>query len=132
MTREQIREDVRNWLNEIENKINEKVDTSVPENILGKIAELSPLLALSSQTVALAERAYNERVGELCLMKEYRNLQATEKKMLFASLASEEQYLCTLADRLNSALVHGLDAYRSAISYLKQELMDSKFNQPLT
>lgn len=128
MTHETTINDLKLWLAEIDTKMSEKIDTSVPDNVLGKLGELSPLLALSAQTVSLSEKVYAQRIGELVLMKEYRNLSATEKKMLFASLAAEEQELFTRASRLNAGLTHSIDAYRSALSWLKSEMQNLSFH----
>lgn len=128
METKQVLENINSWLNEIENCINEKVDVSVPDNIMGKLSELSPLLALSSQTVSLSEKVLNIKMGELVENEKYKNLTPTDKKYLFSAKAADEKELTTRADRLNSALVHCIDSYRSALSFLKEEYKDSKYH----
>jgi hypothetical protein len=80
------------------------------------------LLGLSSEVYAWSERLYNEKLGALILAKEFKTLQATDKKMLFASMAAEEIMLHSKAERLNKALTHTLDALRSMLSFIKEEL----------
>lgn len=104
--------------------IAQPIDKDNPDEVAGKIAELSNLLASSSHAVALSEMLYNERLSELVQKNEYSNLNATEKKMLFAGLAKHEIYYCTLSERQNKALTHQIDGLRSIISYLKSEMQN--------
>lgn len=108
-------------LDEIQQKVDWRIDPSVPSLIMEKIAELTNLLGLSGECCAWAERFYNEKLGELVLDKNYKNLTATDKKMLFASLASKEIQLYTWAERLNKGISHSLDGLRSLISFLKED-----------
>lgn len=108
-------------LGEIQAKLDVQVDVSAPGLIMDKISELTNLLGLSAECYAWSERFYNEKLGELVLDKNYKNLTATDKKMLFASLASKEILAHTHAERLNSGISHAIDGLRSLLSFLKEE-----------
>lgn len=120
------KENIKDWCFEIEEAIKLQIDNSNPDELMGKLNSLSNLTGLSSQTVAISEQLYNERLGELVMAKEYSKMGATEKKMLFASLASDEIYLMTLSERLNRALVHSGEFIRSILSALKTEMQMAK------
>lgn len=117
---------VRQWLSEIETKLSTKIDVSNPDELMCKLNDLSNMTGLSSQSVALTEMFYNNKLGELIMQKEYVKMGATEKKILFASLASNEIYLMTLADRLNRGIVHSGEFIRSILSALKTEMQMAK------
>lgn len=112
--------DLKTYSTQIGKAIGQKIDENNPEEIKGKIEELSSLLALSSHAVALSEKVYNLKV--LYLMDELEGYSATEKKMMIQGRASEEIYYLTLSERQNKALTHKIDGLRSILSYIKEEL----------
>lgn len=75
--------------------------------------------------VADSEVLYNEKIGELVLAKEYKNLTATDKKLLFQSLASQEIHLLNYSAQLNKDLHYSIEACRSMLSFLKSEMEQS-------
>lgn len=111
------------------NAIREAMDMDanihVPQMILEKLNKLSNVLGLSSQCVADSEMLYNEKIGELVLAKEYKNLTATDKKLLFQSLAANEIHLLNYSAQLNKDLHYSIEACRSMLSYLKSEMEQS-------
>lgn len=115
-------ETIKTWNKEIEDAISLKIDPQNPDELSGKLNALSNLTGLSSQCVALSERFYNDKIAQLFLAPAYKLMSATEKKMIFASLAAEEQYLVTLSERLNKGLTHSADMIRSILSALKEEM----------
>jgi len=118
--------ELKSWLAEIKEAMDVRVGIDEPNGILEKLNNLSSLLSLNAQCVALSEKFYNEKLGELCLAKEYKSMQATEKKMLFASLASEEIYVMQLAEKQSKDVHYCLESLRSMLSYLKTELVNIK------
>lgn len=115
-------EKLKEYSIQIGKALSQSVDSNNPAEILGKIEELSTLLALSAHAVALSEKVYNERICELVGEYENSHLSATEKKLIFQGRAKEEIYYLTLSERQNKALVHKIDGLRSVLSYLKTEL----------
>lgn len=109
-------------LKDIQASIDEPVTIDNPTGIMEKLSKLTNLLGLSAECFAWSERLYNEKIGELVLAKEYKSLSATDKKLLFASLACEEIHNHTHAERLNKGLTHAIDGLRSMLSFLKEEL----------
>ena len=118
MTKEQI----KSSLELIQTAIEKPATIDSPTCILEKMEESVNLLGLSSEVYAWSERLYNEKLGALILAKEFKTLQATDKKMLFASMAAEEIMLHSKAERLNKALTHSIDGLRSMLSFLKEEV----------
>ena len=116
------KDEVKNNLDIIRAAMDEVATIDAPELILDKINNLTNLLGLSGEVYAWTERLYNQKLGELVMMPQFKSLQATDKKMLFASLASEEIMLHSQAERYNKGLVHSLDSCRSMLSFIKEEL----------
>lgn len=115
-------DNVKQATNTIGKSLAEQIDKDNPDEVIGKIQELSALLALSSHAVALSEMVYNEKLSELVQNTAYSGLSATDKKMVLAGRAKNEIYYLTLAERQNKALTHRIDGLRSIISYLKEEV----------
>jgi len=109
--------------------LSEQFDKDNPDEVIGKIQEFSALLGLSSESYALAEMVYNEKILELSESSQYAKLNATDKKMIFAGRAKQEIYYLTLTERQNKSLTHSLDALRSIISFIKQDKLNSQFQQ---
>lgn len=101
------------------------VNIHVPDLVLDKLNKLSNVLGLSSQCIADSEKIYNEKIGELVLAKEYKSLSATDKKLLFQSLASEEIHILNYSAQLNKDLHYCIEACRSMLSYIKAEMENS-------
>ena len=89
---------------------------------------LGNIQGLSAELIAKTEKIYNQKLGELILAKEYKSLSATDKKILFASLASEEIELMNYAERLNKEIHYQIEALRSLLSYLKEEYRNANLN----
>lgn len=111
----------------IGNAIGENIDRDNPDELTGKLMELSALQSNATHAYALAEQAYNDRIAELVQKEEYKRLTATDKKMLFAGLAKEEIYLLTTCERHIKNLSYSIEALRSALSWKKTELEQSRY-----
>jgi len=113
---------------QIGNALSLEIDNSNPAEILGKLNELTNLLSTSSHAVALAEMIYSEKLMQLTENSQYVKLSATDKKMIFAGKAKKEIYYVTLTERQNKSITHSIDALRSMISFLKQEMQNLPTN----
>jgi len=99
-----------------------EIDRSNGDEVAGKLQQLTTLLATSSHAVALAESLYAEKIMQLAEDNKYTGFSATDKKMIFGGRAKSEVYYVTLTTRQNSSLVHSIDALRSMLSYIKEEM----------
>lgn len=99
-----------------------------PDDLMGKLTELTNLLGSSALSVSIAEELYNEKLMQLVLDNKYTKLGATEKKMLFAGLAKKEISYVTLSTELNRSLMKGIESMRSLLSYLKAEMQNLPTN----
>lgn len=99
-----------------------QIDISNGDEVKGKLDELQRLLPVSSWCVAQADMLYNEKIGQLIEDHQYRDLGATDKKLVFQGKAKKEIYYMTLCDRQNKSITHSMEALRSILSYLKSEM----------
>lgn len=109
---------------QIANALALQASKDVPEDLMGKLTELTNLLGSSAQSVSIAEELYNEKLMQLVLDNKYTKLGATEKKMLFVGLAKREISYVTLSTELNRSLMKGIESMRSLLSYLKAEMQN--------
>lgn len=96
------------------------------------LAELSASIAFVNEQMALSKRLLNERkqtAYNAFLTSDAKTLPPMLAKDYIASLCSLEQYNYDLCERCSRALVHTLDAARTAQSALKQELSTLNFQK---
>lgn len=100
---------------------------SEPSVIQDRIAKLNIYLARSAQIMAEAERdlAEAKAIKIQQALEIYPSLQASVFNELVKSKLKDEQYTYTLANRLNSAIVHTLDSLRSQLSFMKAEIFNN-------
>ena len=110
----------------IVSQLKQTADTSDPDGLAGKISELASLIPSSAQAVAISEMIYNEKIGELMEDEKYKSLNTTERRLIFQAKASKEIALVTYTERLNKGITHGIDGYRSILSFVKSELENLK------
>lgn len=121
-------EEIRKHLAEIRLVLDQEADPFAPDMIQQKLKCLGNIQGLSAELISKTERVYNEKLGELVLAKEYKSLGATEKKILFGSLAAQEIELMTYASGLNKELHYQIEKLRSLLSYLKEEYRNANLN----
>lgn len=102
--------------------IDQTIDQTNADEVMGKLNELSALQSNASHCMALAEMVYNQKIMELVTQGEFSRLSATDKKYVFAGRAKKEAYFMTLSERLSRSLSHRLDALRSILSFIKAEM----------
>lgn len=109
----------------IRKEMDRPVNHNVPDQIVEKLNKLSGILGLSSQCIADSEVVYSKKIGELIQDSRYSKMTATDKKILFNSLASEEMKVMNYSSQLNKDLHYCIESCRSMLSYLKSEMQAS-------
>lgn len=112
---------------QISKAVSQQLDKDNPDEVMGKLMELSALQATSTSTMALAEMVYNQKIMELVEDAQFSKLSATDKKMLFAGRAKQEIYYMTLAERQVKNISYSIEALRTVLSFLKNEINNSKY-----
>jgi len=122
MSNESSIAELKKICDQIGSEIALEVDRSNGDEIAGKLANLSNLLSTSSHACALSKQVYSQRIMELTLDIAYLKLSATDRKNIFAGRAKIEGYYMDLCEEQNKALKYSIEALRSMLSYLKQEM----------
>ena len=116
MTKNEIRDNILL----IRRIMDEKIGIDNPEAVLQKLSDMGNVLGLSGELVAHAKKYYNMKakaiIGELFEMK------TTDRKLKMDVEAMDEQYLIDETTALNKDLHYSVEACRSMLSYLKQEM----------
>jgi hypothetical protein len=102
--------------------ISQEIDQTNPEEVSGKLNELSALQSTASHCMALAESTRDQKIMELAQDLQHSKLSATDKKYIILGRAKDESYYYTLSERLTRSLSHRLDALRSILSFIKAEM----------
>ena len=106
--------------------------SSHPNEILGRIADISVYLARTSQMLADAKKEVSVirksviAKEVIALLTNNIALSATAQKAIIDGIAIEEQYLVDWLERINRTCVHQLDALRSMLSFEKEQLRITK------
>lgn len=102
-----------------------------PIEVMERMSTISVYMARTGEMLADAKKALREKKSSeinntIINIAKKQCLSATVQKALVESIAENEAYLVDRLDRLNAACTHQLDALRSQLSYLKEELRNSK------
>lgn len=107
--------------------IEEKPNLASPDDVQGRLVELMSYLARSGEMLAQAKfllrREKGGKIAEVVGMwsKEL-NLSSKVQNTYLDCIAEKEAYLVDKLDRLNASITHQVDALRSVLSYMKEEL----------
>lgn len=107
---------------QIEKVISLSIDKDNPDEITGKINDLTCLLATSSHSIALSKMFHGKKLQEFTQDNTFSKYTATDKKNIFNGLYEKECYYVDYTIYLNKAIVHTIDGLRSIISYKKSEI----------
>lgn len=118
-TKEEISKSLKDIRDAIETDIID-VDIDMQKN---KLLKLTQLIGLSAECNASAKKLLH--LKELQVLKNMPDLAPSKANALLKAECYEEASMLEYADRLNSALVHSIDAIRSVISLYKTELENS-------
>ena len=97
-----------------------------PQGIAEKLENLSNITGLSAECIAHSRRHLDKRLQMLVLNKAYKDYSASDKKMIFAGEASEEIFCVNYSESINKDVHYELEALRSLLSYLKEEMKQIK------
>lgn len=105
-----------------------------PQEIKERLATLSVYIARTGKMLADAKRLLREKkssqIAETIIRIAKENyLSAKAQNELVDSLAVDENQLVDWLDRLNKTCVHQCDICRTMLSYAKQEMAYSGYNQ---
>jgi hypothetical protein len=96
------------------------------EGLLNRIDFLCQWMSRSAQIVAECEIMYDWKKGEIAETHINTDQSWNIVKQQIEAGAGEEKRLYRLAERLNVAITHSLDAVRTLVSYEKQELINQQ------
>ncbi len=94
-------------------------------DVQNKCLNLTQMMGLSSETTASAKKLLGEKETEIFVLKGLEKLQPSMAMKLLKSFCAQEIATLEYADRLNSAIVHSIDALRSVMSLYKTEMQNS-------
>lgn len=110
------------------NSIREAVDADVIDtdivNVQNKLLKLTQVIGLSAEAKASAKKLLHIKEKEVFLTMD-KKMQPSVQIKILAAECFEELAILDYADRLNSAIVHNIDALRSVISLYKTEMENS-------
>ena len=89
-----------------------------PEGLLGELDFRSQWLARSAELEAEAQFILDQKRGEVA--ERNSQISATMLREILARECADENRLYKLAERLNSTIVHQIEAVRSIVSYEKE------------
>lgn len=123
------REELKNTLQQIQESLNKRYDSSEPNNLLELLEELSYLLGNSTLAEASARFWLEQKKGVVIAdyvanIPQKDRLQPLMLKEYVTSLCAAEVAAYEMASSQHSSLKARIEAVRSALSYLKAELQN--------
>jgi len=116
--------EITSALNAIRTCIDIDVVGAIIEDIQNKCLSLTQLMGLSAETTASAKKLLGEKEIEVFTLKNLEKLPPSNAMKLLKSYCAQEIATLEYAERLNSALVHSIDALRSTMSLYKTEMQN--------
>lgn len=98
-----------------------------PNDVMDKLNKLASIEGTSAELIAYTNKVYNEKILQLTTSPTYKGMSATDKKLIFAGVASNEIYNMQLSEAYNKEIHYQIEAIRTQISYLKEQEKNSKF-----
>jgi hypothetical protein len=93
-------------------------------DVQNKCLNLTQMMGLSSETTASAKKLLGEKEVEVFITKDLDKLAPQKAMKLLKSYCSQELATLEYAERLNSSIVHSIDALRSVMSLYKTEMQN--------
>lgn len=117
--------EINSALNSIRATLDIDVMNAIIEDVQNKCISLTQLFGLSSETTASAKKMLGEKEVEIFITKDLDKLAPQKAMKILKAYCSQEIATLEYAERLNSGIVHTIDALRSIISYRKSEMENS-------
>lgn len=118
-------EETNKALNAIRALLDIDVSNAIIEDVQAKLINLTQMLGLSAETKASAKKMLGDKEIEIFITKDLDKLSPSKAMKLLNSYCAAEIATLEYADRLNSGIIHTIDALRSVISLHKTELENS-------
>ena len=118
-------EETNKALNAIRVLLDIDVSNAIIEDVQAKLINLTQMLGLSAETKASAKRILGDKEIEIFHTKDLDKLSPAKAIKLLNAYCAAEIATLEYADRLNSGIIHTIDALRSVISLHKTELENS-------
>ena len=115
MTAQEIADELEDYYGQISSQI----DKDNPTGLIDDLGKRCQLLARSAVLLADAQFIHNKARGAECNAPGVPEMTATLMREYLTGACASEARLVTLAERLNSTLVHQIDSIRTMISYTK-------------
>lgn len=116
--------EINSALNTIRATLDVDVVSAIIEDVQNKCIALTQLFGLSSETTASAKKMLGEKEVEIFITKDLDKLAPQKAMKLLKAYCSQELATLEYAERLNSGIVHTIDALRSTMSLYKTEMQN--------
>lgn len=103
-------------------EIKKPISRGNPEGLMMDLDFRSQWLARSAEILAESQKIYDAKRGKAATEAVEQGLGGNSAKDYIVGECADENRLLVLADRLNSTLVHQIDAIRTLLSYEKQTI----------
>lgn len=119
-------EDIKTELEEITEATSDPINEDVVSDVTERLEMLSSYLPRTAMLKAQADSLYAYVIGEAMKQEYEKNPKITISivKDIIRGKLWKYIYITTLADRLNSAITHQIDAMRSFLSFLKADMQN--------
>lgn len=114
-------------LNSIRALLDTDVSNAIIEDVQAKVIQLTQMTGLSAETMASAQKLYDEKELEIFATKgkDLEKYSPSVQVKYLKAYCKDEAAILMYADRLNTAITHTLDSLRTVISLYKTELQNS-------
>ena len=115
-------QEIADELDDYYGQISSPIDKDNPTGLIDDLGKRCQLLARSAVLLADAQFIHDKARGMECDAPGVAGMSATLMREYLTGACASEARLVTLAERLNSTLVHQVDSLRTMISYVKQTM----------
>lgn len=114
---------------QIREALSQHIDLANPDEVSGKLRELSSLQGTAAYTLSLANGVVNDKFAQLIALAEFSKLTATDKKIIINGRAKQELFYQDLSEHLLKAIHYSIEELRTQLSYIKSEQNNGKHQE---